>query len=309
MGFFDRLFSKKGGVTHPNPDWDDDDDDLAPLESTADQPITGSPILMRAAELQRAYWRYDADEHTRLRARGVDRLEWAELLRLHHLTCIQRLNERLYRGSRLGTVAAESRSVIRRLAAAGSPYRARQAAVWQTSSASAGPDREPDHFGELLNPSLTHLGCVEILRVDEHGEPTTVDFIGLDSIEAISFAPPEPVRPVLLHLTVGGTVPVLLPTHYGLTWFIGNEFDRTGRMTRFVGHLKTDAIPAFATGLGVGQQDFAVRDSDGRASFFGLQSIAALQFVLDLSDQRFDERARARGLDPQAIRREMRPSG
>jgi hypothetical protein len=57
---------------------------------------------------------------------------------------------------------------------------------------------------------------------------------------------------------------VLVPMLYGLSWAMGNEYDRAGGMTRFVSHLDIEEIGALgASGMGVGHQDFCVHSQDG----------------------------------------------
>lgn len=93
---------------------------------------------------------------------------------------------------------------------------------------------------------------------------------------------------------------------YGLTWAIGNEYDREGRMTRFVAYLDGEEVGAFGTaGIGVGQQDLSICGQDGGNTLFGLGSVAEITFPLDMQDPRFDDKARARGIDPDEVRRQM----
>ena len=77
-------------------------------------------------------------------------------------------------------------------------------------------------------------------------------------------------------------------------------------MTRFVAHMDGAEVSALgASGLGVGQQDFAIRNQDGGRRLFGIGSMAQISFPLDMRDTQFDERARARGIDPGEVRRRM----
>lgn len=55
--------------------------------------------------------------------------------------------------------------------------------------------------------------------------------------------------------------------------------------------------------MGVGQQDFSIRSEDGRTSLFGIGSVAEIAFPLDMRDPRFDEKARARRIDPDELRK------
>ena len=295
MGFFDRLFGKKRGAPAPA----DEDEDVRP---TGSQPVHGPPEFVRAVELQRAYWTHDPEEQARLEARGVDQLGWRERLRLHHLLCLQRLQP----GPDRDAATEKCRQTARRLIAADSPYRPRPALVWQGQSAQPGADREPDLQGDFLNPSLTHLGCLEVYRVDADNQPTGLDFVGFDELSGVVFAPPNLIRAAKLFFDDGRGEIVMVPLLYGLTWAIGNEYDRDGRMTRFVAHLDGDELGGLgASGIGVGQQDLSVRGPDGGCRLFGLGSVAEIAFPLDMSDPRFDEKARARGIDPDEVRARM----
>jgi hypothetical protein len=160
--------------------------------------------------------------------------------------------------------------------------------------------------GEFLNPSLTHLGCLEVYRVDAVNQPTGMDFVAFDELSGVLFAPPNLIRVAKLFYDDGRGEVVLVPMLYGLTWAMGNEYDRAGRMTRFVAHLDGEEIGVLgASGIGVGQQDFSIRNPAGGVSLFGLGSAAEISFPLDMRDPRFDEKARARGIEPDEVRRRM----
>ena len=294
---FGRFF--RGKSVSPAPDPGGDELDTPVLNA---QPITGAPDFVRAAELHRDYWTFDADALAQLEARGVEQLGWPELLRLHHLICLQRLNPQPER-----EIASEKcRQTVRRLLAADSPYRPRPAVIWQRRSAQPEPDRDPDLDGELANPSLTHLGCLEVYRVDALKHPRRMDFVGFDELTGIQFGPPGLIRATKLTYEDGRAEMVLVPLLYGLTWSYGTDDDRAARMTRFLLHLdEMEPDLRWASGTGVGQQDLSIRRQDAGASLFGLGSVSEIVFPLDLLDPRFDEKARARGIDPDEARKQM----
>ena len=299
MGFLDRLFGKKPAAPATTHAPADEDDGVRP---TGSRPIDGPPEFIRAVELQRAYWTHNAEEQSELESRGVDHLNWKDCLRLHHLICLQRLKS----GPERAAATDKCEQMVRRLIASDSPYRPRPAMVWQGQSAQPGGNREPDMQGQFLNPSLTHLGCLEIYRVDAANHPTGIDFVSFDELSGVIFAPPNLIRAAKLFFDDGRDQIVLVPLLYGVTWEIGNEFDREGRMTRFVAHLDSEEVGGLgASGLGVGQQDLSIRSEDGGATLFGLGSVAEISFPLDMRDPRFDEKARARGIDPDEVRRRM----
>jgi hypothetical protein len=297
MGFFGRLFRKKPASPAPAPVDDEED-----IRSTASQPIHGPPEFVRAVELQRAYWTPSREEQAQLEARGVDELSWRECLRLHHLLCLQRLHA----GPERAAATDKCKRTVRRLLAPDSPYRPRPAMIWQGQTAQLGGSREPSMQGEFLNASLTHLGCLEIYRLDAASEPAGIDFVSFDELSGMAFATPNLIRAAKLFFDDGHDQIVLVPMLYGLTWMIGNEFDREARLTRFVAHIDGDEVGSLgASGLGVGQQDFTTRNHQGSCSLFGIGSVAEIAFPLDMRDSRFDEKARARGIDPDQVRRQM----
>jgi hypothetical protein len=145
-----------------------------------------------------------------------------------------------------------------------------------------------------------------VYRVDATNQPTRIDFVNFDELSGVVFAPPNLIRAAKLFYEDRRDEIVLVPLLYGLTWAIGNEYDRAGRMTRFVAHLDGEEVGALgASGIGVGQQDFSIRSQDGGGSLFGLSSVAEISFPLDMRDPRFDKKARARGIDPDEVRRRM----
>jgi len=179
-----------------------------------DAPIQGPPEFIRAVELQQAYWTHSAEEQARLEALGLEALSWRERLRLHHLTCLQRLHTRLEPSS----ATAKCRAIGRLLVAAESPYRPRPALIWQRESVHPGGEMEPAFQGQLLNPSLTHLGCLEIYRVDAANHPIEIDFVSFDDLSGVMFAPPSVIRAAKLFYDDGYEEVVLVPMLYGLTW-------------------------------------------------------------------------------------------
>lgn len=297
MGLFDRLFGKKATPPIPPPATADMDDEVRPTRAA----IEGPPEFVRAAEMQRAYWTHDAEEQARLEARGLDSLTWPERLRLHHLFCLQRLIP----GPEREAADENRRGTALRLLAPDSPYRPRPAMVWQGNSPQQG-SREPDLQGEFLNPSITHLGCLEVYRLGADNQPTRIDFVGFDELSGVMFAPSKLIRAAKLFFEDRREEVVFVPLLYGLTWAIGNEYDRDGRMTRFVQHLHVEGIDALgASGIGVGQQDLSIRSSDGGGRLFGIGSVSEISFPLDMRDPQFDRKARLRGIDPDEVRRQM----
>lgn len=170
---------------------------------------------MRAAQIQRDYWTYKPNEQSQLESRFAQ-LTWLERLRLHHLVCMQRTSP--------GAKAVDRcRESVTSLIAADSPYRPRPAMIWQGELAVPDSDREPDIQGEFFNPSLTHLGCLEVYRCDASNQPTQLDFVSFDELTGVVFAPPNLIRAAKLFYEDGRGEIVLVPLLYGITWNIGSE--------------------------------------------------------------------------------------
>ena len=76
--------------------------------------------------------------------------------------------------------------------------------------------------GELLNPSITHLGCLEVYRVDAAHQAASVGFVGFDELSSVLFAPPSLIRAAKLFYDNGREELLLVPMLYGPTWKNGD---------------------------------------------------------------------------------------
>ncbi|HEX3131575.1 MAG TPA: hypothetical protein VH394_29835 [Thermoanaerobaculia bacterium] len=226
------------------------------------------------------------------------------------------------------------------LLSAASPYRSRPALIWEGYSVR----NEPSWQGELLNLSLTHLGSLEIYRLNAANQPTGIDFVSFAELSAIVFDPrPYAIVAARLFYDDGRTEVVLVPRLYGLTWAIGTEWDRAGTMTRFVAFLAEGThvsavtaqeiglsvawappsptsptvcfvkaskevrellVESGLSGLGVGQQRFLLPVQEGSHDF-RLGAVGKISFPIDPNHPRFDEKARASGLDPDELRQRL----
>jgi hypothetical protein len=264
--------------------------------------------------LQRDYWTYAPGEQAALQGRGWEQLTWLQRLRLHHLNCMEVLEQDPFRRElhEDSAVTAEEaatpteapqrcRETAERLLAPDSPYRPRGGTVWQREPSPL-DQRPPDLEGTLSNASLTHLGCLEVLRLDGQMRPGEVAFVPFDDVRSVGLAPPKLFRAGRLCYEDGRPdEDVFVPLLYGLSWHTDNEFYRSGRLTRFVAYPGGEGLAA-GYGIGLGQQDLVLRGR-GRHTLFGLGSVAQLAFALEVSDPRFDLKCRVRGLDPDAARR------
>ncbi len=221
MGFLNKLFGKKS-ASPAQPE-----KDKGNAASTVDAP----PEFIKAVELQKAYWKHQPEEQANLEQQGFNQLNWRERLRLHHLNCLDMLNA----GPQRSAAKEKCCQNIQLLLGSESPFRPRSAMVWQGESAQPETEREPDQQGVLLNPSVTHFGSLEVLRLDPSNKPIQIDFVSFDELTGIMFGPQSMFRVAKLFFEDGRNEIVYIPLLYGLTSTFGNEFDRAGKMTRFLG--------------------------------------------------------------------------
>jgi hypothetical protein len=282
-------------------------------DSTSDRggaaPGPDSPVLA----IQGAYWSPDPAELGALRSRDIASLSWAELLRLHHLNCIEYLweggeqaawrRDEASDATETATPAlARCGETAQRLLAPESPYRARHCSIFHGEN--AGP--EPDLQGWTRNASLTHLGALEVIRLDNQHHPREIAFVPLDDLRAVVFASPSVFRGAKLFYDDGRADEiVLVPLLYAWTWLTRDEILRSGRLTRLFGYTP---VGDESIGLGIGHQDFFV-NSDGQLTLLGFGSARELAVALEATDPRFDLKCRARGADPDEIRRAIAAQG
>lgn len=157
-----------------------------------------------------------------------------------------------------------------------------------------------------MNASLTHLGSLEVIRLDDQGLPRELDFIPLDDIRGIILASPTLFRGAKVFYDDGRDDEILLvPLIYGVSWSTNNEYYRSGRMTRFASFVNLDGR---SIGIGYGQQDWKV-PTEGGETLFGLRSVGEVMVALEVGDPRFELKCRARGLDPDVARSWRREGG
>lgn len=271
------MFSRKNEVTPPNP-----------------------------IHMQQDYWKPNTNEKSMLLTRYPDQLSWSELLRLHHLNCAEILHESNGKTPRYDadtvsidtTLSGENydlyKTLTQRLLAQDSPYRSRHVGVMQGQST-------PEQAGVFRNASATHLGSLEVIWLDEQQHPKSVGFIAFDEIQAVMFANPALFRAAKVFFDDQREPQiVLVPLLYGISWFTKNEYDRNGSMTRFCCHI-TGADKPFS--IGIGHQDFTIRDNQNQ-SLFGIGSVSQIVTSLEMVDPRFDQKCRARGIDPDQVRKQ-----
>lgn len=145
-------------------------------------------------------------------------------------------------------------------------------------------------------------GALEVVRLDAQQQPTELVFVPLDDLRGVVLASPAIFRLAKLFFDDGRPDEiVLVPMIYGISWSTSNAVHHDGSLTTFVAHVQRRG-EAQARGIGLGHQDFVV-SGDG-ARLMGLGAIGEIMVALSVDDPRFDQKCRARGLDPAVVRRE-----
>jgi len=271
------------------------------------QEPSGEDFSAMLLQLQRAYWTPAPTEKERLGER-IDVLDWPDLLRLHHLNCLDLMHACGLTSASLDDFDQMSElaacadvelcaKLIERLASYPSPFRPRIALVFQRhrNGLPLAANGEPEFRGELQNASLTHLGALEVIRTEQHG-PSAVAFVPFDALQSIQVGPPSIFLPARLEYEERDhSEMVYLPLLYGASWFSAEPILRDGSMTHFMFSSKETSA-----GMGLGHQDFVINED-----MFGLASIELIEFPLDMRAQDFEEHCRKRGLDPGEMRRSI----
>ena len=299
-------------------------------------------LTERAIGLQKSYWRPDPEQLAELEGRGFAQLEWAEKLRTHHLRCLALLdaNDDLLRRALLAPaserppaseakpdevlltkIAASAKSLLGRR----SPYRPRHGFAWIGGAAPEGEDIPYSDFqGRVLNASLSHLGSLELIRLDEQLEPERLEFLPFDEILTISrgqlpeaaLTPPPPFVPARILLEYGQPELVcLLPTRYGLSWLAHEPALLQGEAEHALVPVELGGLadPAKAVGNPHDRRPLSLRVGLQRAEIlsdyaeeglgaFTLGASYQLSLAIDQDDPRFVDKCVGRGLDPDATR-------
>lgn len=265
-------------------------------------------VAAQASALQRRYWAFHRPEFARLRDKLQKGTTWEERLRMLHLCCAGLLATPEGKDALQGDLALEASfhplgkiasAVAGMLLEKNSPYRPRNSAIWQGSQPPA-DDQQPDLVGFARNASLSHLGCLEYITLDEQRRPERIAFLPLHRMRQLLPGKPALFRSAkIIHEDQTEEV-VLLPLIYGFSWASSEVADQDGTMTRFVLPVKF-AGNQQPLGIGLGHQDWLVSGDRGD-TLVGLGSVSLVDMPLDLRDSDWEEKARLRGLNVDEIR-------
>ena len=265
-------------------------------------------------QIHRQYWTFNQQEYDQLKARFNNDLSEKEKLRLLHLLLLeffestegqQCLNDDSMGAEEEG-MKGEALTIVNQIVnelQSGQMFSSKKCFLWQ-GDAGASQEREPDSQGDLINPSFTHLGCIEVIKMDDQQAPKAVEFIPLDDIRGILFAPPSLFRAAkILYEDERNEEIVYIPLNYGFSWLSNSSYDHDGSMTRFCSHIQLE--DGSNIGVGIGQQDLQINNPEGNMSLMGISSVGELMVGLEVSDPRFEMKCKARGLDPQDVLKQV----
>jgi len=266
-------------------------------------------------QFHRNYWQFDENEKEQLMSKYPTDLSPAELLRLHHLNCLEHVSSEKGKAQFGDDVSDEeiewlegdtkdlSSDIFERLLEEDSPFRPRPGLVWQ-GEAGDSEQREPDFQGVFYNASLTHLGCLEVIRVDEQQLPKEMAFLPFDDIQAAVFGPSSLYRTAkIFYEHERPDEIVVVPLIYGLSWHFKHSYLHDGSFTHWGCHIESQQD--FSLGIGLGHQNFKVISEEEGHTLFGIGSIGEIVIPLEFEDPKFEVKCRARGLDPDDIKKQI----
>lgn len=283
-------------------------------QTVANKPGSSMQIdIDLAKKLQTAYWTFDEAEFFQLHGQRLSDLSWADRLRLLHLVSMKVINEKTIKkafnrkdivpcDAPAGDTAELLIKFVTLLLEEESPYCARHLLIWQ-GAAGETETRPPDIQGMVRNASISHLGSLEIIRLDEKQQPVKLDFVAFDDLRGIGFAGQGLFRLARLFFDDGRPDEiVLVPLLYGISWASKNSHDKDGSFTRFLANV--DIPNETQTSIGVGHQDLFANDKENSV-LMGLGSLGEIMVALKTTDPRFKEKCQVRGLDPEEILKQM----
>lgn len=270
--------------------------------------IEPDSIAAQASALQRRYWAFHRPEFARLRDKLQKGTTWEERLRLLHLCCAGLLATPEGKDALQGDSAQEASfhplckvvsAVVSMLLEKSSPYRPRNSAIWQGSQPPT-DDQQPDLVGFARNASLSHLGCLEYITLDENRRPERLAFLPLHRMRQLLLGKPALFRSAkIVHEDQTEEV-VLLPLIYGFSWASSELADQDGTSARFVLPVKVAGYQQ-PLGIGLGHQEWLIAGEKGD-TLVRLGAISLVDMPLDVRDSDWEEKARLRGLDLNEIR-------
>lgn len=263
-------------------------------------------FLKNARQVQTNYWTFKLEEYNQLSPLPIESLSYPQALRLLHLSCMKAFfngketTESVNESPEFSEIERKTiTKLITKLNSNTSPYRARLSTVWQ-GEADSYKERQPDMSGVLQNASLTHLGCMEVIHLDENKHPKNIDFVPFDDLHLVLFSQQSLFRYAKLHYDDERKPEVVLvPLLYGLSWALADPFIKDGSMTRLSCVLYSEErVPTYS--IGFGHQDLTIEQEEGNP-LFGLGSISAFMPMLDTRDPKFRAKCAARGMDPDTV--------
>ncbi len=288
-------------------------------------PKNASDLGSVLTAIQEKYWRFDASEKASLLENDPFLLPWPKMLRLNHLCCLEMLETEegkaylrdpdAYPADLQAGKISELRldlklefwpELLQKLVSQDSPYRPRHCLIWQGTPVND-KQREPDLTGRCMNASLTHFGSFEVIKVDADLNPMELHFVGLHEIRHIKFGNSGLFRATkLIYDDERDDEIVWMPLLYGVSWKCQETCDRDGSFTRTIAHIQLE-LEGMDTnfGIAIGHQDLLIRNAEkpDQEMVFGLGSIDEIGVALEFDDPKFEIRCRARGLNPDEVRR------
>jgi hypothetical protein len=237
-------------------------------------------LLEEIFTLQDHYWSVNNKEKEALLAQFPEDLDWKGLLRLHHLLCMEALDTSTGGLSQTKTPSSPSWEIrlllnktTNKLLHDKSPYRPRYCEIEFDILT------RQKHFkrisGVLMNASLTHLGSIEVIRINPELHPVSIDFIPLERVHSI------------MNNTKGALVTYTDKKEKDICYLASHYF-YSSACHQFINREQTDYIYIlkqdnhnYLPGIGLGVQEFMINGEGTHKEYTHIKKNIVLKRIPD----------------------------
>jgi len=248
-------------------------------------------LLTEIFRIQQQYWTVNNDEKENLLSQFPDSLDWKQLLRLHHLLCMEVfqayiaghflfkknkiiLNQEMTRFLQKSTAILLSDK---------SPYRPQQCEIKFDVLTRQKEFKRME--GTLINASLTHLGCIEIIRLDPELHPVSLDFLPLSLIK------------VIMNNTEGSLVSYRDRKEKDIC-YLASYYYFSQESKKFINNTHTEYVCPLECdeageecGIGLGIQEFLIIQNNGIKEYIRIYNNALITMIPYMYDIQYRDKA------------------
>lgn len=246
-------------------------------------------LLNEIFNLQKDYWAINKDEKEILLAQFPDSIEWKNLLRLHHLLCMEALEsmqEKLSHTEKTTPIPGrETIQLLQRttnmLLGGKSPYRPRQGEIEFDILTRQGSLKK--FTGVLMNASLTHLGSIEVVWVDSDLNPVSMDFLPLDQLQSI------------MNNTKGALITYKNKKEKDIC-YLATHYFFSPACKKYINNTQTEYVyPLYEAnseepGIGLGVQEFVIIQDNNSKEYTPINKNAIIKLIPDMYEFEYNEK-------------------